>query len=290
MVLLADGPLPAGRLGALWPQQAGPVRTRATPAMLSIGAHGMAAREWLAPGAMATDATPLAYLAASPAVPVVWGRAFGAGHVVLMAALDTWRWRGDDDGAHDAAWQALVSSLAALPKQEGLHVWRVSNGLNDEVHLAHAAGVDQRDTPHWTTQWVADAGEGDVEGAGPQQVRATMVRTETGWRGVMTVPAGTTPVDVTPQASDTSAFTDGRLRVASAATTPVGWDDVERVVSANGGTVVSGEALVAALRNAAAERDVAGPRWFATRQWWYAAWIVAALGGEWWLRRLARRR
>lgn len=117
VILLADGPLPPSRLGQLWPWRMGPVRTRATPAAIAIGPHRWSAREWLAPAAGETDASALAYLAASPSVPVVWGRALGAGRVVLVSALDTWRWRDDEEAGHDEAWQAFVLSIAGLARR-----------------------------------------------------------------------------------------------------------------------------------------------------------------------------
>ncbi len=295
VVLLADGPLPVRGLGALWTGRPGTPRSRATPAAVTMGTHRLSAREWLALDGAATDATPLAYLATSPATPVVWGRALGAGRVVLMAALDTWRWRSDDDGTHDAAWQALVWSLAALRQGTAPRAWRIRSGQADELHVSVTADRHRGDGAGWFARWAADAAGGAAGGTaegdtGEGRGRVTMARTEAGWRGVVTVPSGASLVELSPDASDASAFGDGRLQAARAASGVAGWADVERVVSASGGAVVTADALVPALQRAAAGRDVAGPRWFVTRQWWYAAWVIGALGCEWWLRRLARQR
>ena len=54
---------------------------------------------------------PLAYLDSETA-PFVVGRAHGAGRILLVTALDAWRWRSESGVAFDAGWRALVQRLA----------------------------------------------------------------------------------------------------------------------------------------------------------------------------------
>jgi hypothetical protein len=54
-----------------------------------------------------------------------------------------------------------------------------------------------------------------------------------------------------------------------------------------GGRIVDTAALGPALRELADGHEREGPRWYVTRQWWYAAGLLAALGLEWWGRRRA---
>lgn len=266
VVILADGPIPAGRLGRLWPGLEAEVRTRATPVPVDIGGHQWRVREWLAPGPWATGAEPLAYVEAAPRAPVLWGRALGQGHVVVVGAIDAWRWRAESPEPHDGAWQALLLSVAAMRQQRGPVAWRVPSGLGDDVQIALPAAGRQPADP----------------AALPEAVRATMMRADGGWRGVLPAGAGDATL------ADVQVEGDGvAWPVAGAETVPAGWPDVQRELGAAGGRVVDAPALAPALRALAGGRERTGPRWFVSRQWWYAAGLLAALGLEWWGRRRA---
>jgi hypothetical protein len=284
VVLLADAPLQTGRLRSLWPTVMSSVVAAPLPQRIAIGPHTWRAREWLAPAGASTDVEPLAYLDASPPVPVVMARPLGTGRIVLVAALDIWRWRLADDVAFDAGWQALVLSLAAdarLARRPS--VWRLAGPLGDEVHVARvvqglpAASADDPaavridgDVARAAT-WLP-AGGGDI-----QRARLSLTRS-----------SGPRRVVVPGDASDER--NPDVIELGTAVTRPATWDDLQRVVHGDGGQVVDEADLSAVLRRLDRTSVADEARWFVTRQWWFAAIVTGTLGLEWWWRRLARRR
>lgn len=285
VLLLADGPLDATRLRALWPYSLPSVTMAPAPLLVRVGAHAWRAREWLAPMSGATDVEALAYLDASMAVPVVMARALGAGRVVVASAVDTWRWRRAEGVTFDAAWQTLVLSLAAdatLARRPA--VWRVPGPLADEVHVArrtggaHAGSAAATPAPVRLTGDAAQQAAWVEDGPGSDALRARLdvARSETPARLVLD-----------------GAVTDHRLPLVmdvGAQTLPASWLDVRRRLEADGGRVVHERDLPAALQAVSRPPVSDGTRWFVTRQWWFAAGIIGVLGLEWWWRRIARQR
>ena len=80
------------------------------PRVVDVGGHAWKSREWLAVP-LSTQVRPLAY--SDTGSPVIAGRGMGAGRVVLVAALDAWRWRAEEGVAWASGWQSLVRRLAA---------------------------------------------------------------------------------------------------------------------------------------------------------------------------------
>ncbi len=285
IVLVADGPVDATRLRPLWPHPMRAIVTAPTPTRVGLGVHTWRTREWLAAPASSTDAQALAYLDASPAVPVVLARPLGAGRVVLVTALDAWRWRLLDDVSFDEGWQALVLSLVADARLAAAPVaWRVPGPLADEAHVAlpDVAGGRPEPMPGARVLRLGDGTSGDtafaadgVDGTGAHRAAATVVRTAPMVRGTV----ASAPFDQTTPAT---------VAWGPAATVPVTWDDVRRTLAADDVPLVDVAALPASLDGLPASRVADGRRWFVTRQWWFAALIVAGLGLEWWWRRLAR--
>lgn len=283
VVLLADGPLDTSRLRALWPYALSPVQTAPTPLPIPVGPHAWRAREWLAPVRGATDVEALAYLDASPPVPVVMARAIGTGRVVVVAAVDTWRWRLAEGVTFDAAWQALVLSLAAdaaLARRPA--VWRMPGPLADEVHVARRPSAAQAGTAAGMPAPVRLADDATREAAwlpggsssDALRARLELARSETPARLVL---GGDAVGNRSPVVIDVGAQT-----------LPATWHDVRRRLEADGARVVHERDLPAALRAVARSPVADGRRWFVTRQWWFAAVVIGVLGLEWWWRRLAR--
>ena len=133
LVLLMDEAPGAGPWRRLWPDFSASVRSVPTPAIGRVGGHAWKVREWL-DVPMSTGGTPLAFLE-SGAAPIVVGRAVGAGRVVLVTALDAWRWRADADVAFAAGWRALVQRLGADVPPEVAHD-RVGQRAGSRTHAA----------------------------------------------------------------------------------------------------------------------------------------------------------
>jgi hypothetical protein len=285
VILQADGPVPRS-LHDLWPDAPSRVISGATPRTLTLGVHRWTVREWLAPAAGPPHQTTLASLDGDPPVPAIVARAVGAGRVVLVAALDAWRWRLDDSASFEPAWQALVGSLALRGPGAAPAAWRVPAPLGDEVHVA--------------TGWSRGALTDDdvavssaaltVVGGDDEPRLAALVGSRDGvrraaWRTVAS--PDWLEVSLLPSA-DVGAAGPSVIQVGPRSRLPASWDDVVRVIVGSGGMVVTLEDLPAAL-DRRTRLDAGRPvRWWLTRQWWYAALVIVLLGGEWWMRRLLR--
>ena len=280
IVLLVDTEGLDARVRALWPHPPGRLATAPQPRRIGIGAHHWLAREWLGGTQDATDVDVLAYVDATPPVPIVLSRPLGAGRVVLVAALDAWRWRLDDEAAFDEAWQALVLSLAA--DRAALvqpMAWRVPGPLADDVQVRLPA-VD-----------VAGAADGPPPGVRVGESAAEPLPVAAATRGGVAVvgrvarDAAQVPIVVANMVVGGDA--GPVIEVGSASTVPSGWLDVERVLSATAGAVVAEGDVAGAFARLDVPR-VPAARWYVSRQWWYAALVIGLLSLEWWWRRLAR--
>jgi hypothetical protein len=256
--------------------------TASAPTRVGLGAHAWRTREWLAPSLASTDAQALAYLDASPAAPGVFGRPLGAGRVVLITALDAWRWRLGEDVSFDEGWQTLVLSLVADARLGAAPVaWRVPGHMGDEVHLAlpEAAGEREHATAGSRVLRLDDAASGGT---------AFAVDETAAFRAAVAVPRTAAIVRGVVETVDSDEATPPSVVWGPAATVPVTWDDVRRTLAADDVPLVEVDALPAALGGLPTSTVADGQRWFVTRQWWFAALIVVGLGLEWWWRRLAR--
>lgn len=285
VVLLTDGPLDTSRIRVLWPYALASVATAPTPLLIHVGPHAWRAREWLAPVPGATDVEALAYLDASPPVPVVMARAIGTGRVVVVAAVDTWRWRRAEGVTFDAAWQALVLSLAAdAAMARRPAVWRVAGPLADEVHVARRPGAARAGTAAGMpapVQLVDDATREAARFPGGSSSDALRARFE--------VARSETPARLRLDGDAVGNRSPVVIDVG-AQTLPATWLDVQRLLEADGARVVHERDLPAALQAVGRSPVADGRRWFVTRQWWFAAVVIGVLGLEWWWRRLARQR
>jgi hypothetical protein len=284
LVLVLDEPPGGGAWRRLWPEPLGPARASATPLPTRVAGHVWKAREWLSP-ALSTRVLPLAYLD-SGRQPVVSGRALGAGRVVLVSALDPWRWRADEGTAFAQGWQALVRSLAAdVPPPVGITTWASGHGRHRAVHLDATVRPDQlsggeievsaevaghgapRPVPLFPAGWGRWRGAWRVWDGSANRVTVRVVR-----RGEV-VGSGRAVVDVSPTAPT------------------AGWAEVERHQRERRGLTATEATMPEALR---ALRDSVSAsrtdRWFLTRTWWYAGLVLTTLGSEWILRRARRRR
>lgn len=287
VVLLLDDAPGAGPWRRLWPERTGPARAAPRPMSGSIAGHRWRMREWLQPP-LSMAVVPLAYFASErPGADgaFVLGRALGAGRIVLVTALDAWRYRADQDVAFAAGWRALVQRLAAdVPPPVAAVAWIAGDGQDTRLEVEVTLRPD-----------VAAAGPTAVSadvGARPG-VPLVLAHVESDrWRGAMRVPAGSTPrVRIEARA---------RGRVVGRAEMPVhgvaaipaaAWEDVtdlqeERGQLATGNGDAAG--LLARMRDTRPVLEQ--ERWYLSRTWPYAAVVLSLLGAEWILRRLLGQR
>ena len=276
LVLLMDEPPGAGPWRRLWPDFAASVRSAPTPTVGRVGGHVWKVREWLAMP-MSTGGTPLAFLESG--APIVVGRALGAGRVVLVTALDAWRWRADADVAFAAGWQALVQRLGAdVPPEVATTAWASGSGRARTLQVAVTARPDVLRTGDlsvtpasarpggrsFCSRWLRDdGGERFDRGRG---IEPLVVDAHVGTR---VVGQARVAVDMRPLAL-----------VAS-------WDDVARHQDSHGRLAAGRETRAAAMsRLRESLRPSDQDRWFVTRTWWFAGLALGVLGAEWILRRL----
>ena len=282
MVLLVDEAPGAGAWRRLWPDPTGTVRTQSTPVVGRVAGHAWKMREWLAVP-LSTGVTPLASLESGSAA-VVLGRAVGTGRVVLVAALDAWRYRADDDVAFAAGWRALVQRLGAdVPPAVGTTAWLSGHGRRRLVQLDVALRPD-----------VVNAGAVMVTaGVGADANRLALRQVEPGrWRGAFrAAPTTAAPLVVEARVGERLVGSTRGVIDVSPPALVASWQDVARHQAARGRQATGSAALadvIAGVQRTA--RDAPPDRWYVTRTWWFAGLALVALGTEWILRRLAGNR
>lgn len=276
VLLLADGAWPQAVLRDLWPDGAGGIVTAAEPRVVPLGTGRWTVREWLQPPALHVGIDVLASIDGDPRVPTVLARVLGRGRVVVILALDGWRWRSDDQDAFDTAWQTLVLSLALDGWTPDLRAWHLKGPLRDEVHVVQGTAgspATVRVTPATAT---ASAHTDDVSVSWHPE----------GVQGIARImPDATTVIAERPAVGGGEPSV---IDVGPRAPLTATWGDVARVLSATGGNVTTADGLSAVLARQAASTRGREYRWWATRQWWYAATVLVVLGAEWWHRRRRR--
>ena len=280
VVLLVDEAPGAGPWRRLWTGAIGPVRRAARPVTGLVAGHPWKMREWLSP-ALSTEAVPLAYVD-SESTPFVVGRALGAGRVVLVTALDAWRWRADEGVAFAEGWRALVQRLASdVPPPVATIAWVTGRGRARTLHVDVAVRPDVEASGRVAVT-------ADVDAGGRHSVPLAPVGTGR-WRGATRLQTADAPqllVEVASRRHRWLGRTRAVVDVRTAA--PVAsWEDVERHQAERGALAAGPRTL--ANRLADLRRGLAPPpgrRWYVTRTWWFAAIALAVLGVEWILRRL----
>jgi hypothetical protein len=281
VVLVVDEAPGAGAWRRLWPEPTGSVRTQSRPLVGHVAGHAWKMREWLAVP-VSTGATPLASLESGAAV--VLGRSVGSGRVVLVAALDAWRYRADDDVAFAAGWRALVQRLGAdVPPAVGTTAWISGFGRRRLVHVDVALRPD-----------LVNAGDVAVTaGVGADAIPMRLRQVERGrWRGAFRASATeAAPLVVEARAGERLVGSTRAVVDVGAPALVASWQDVARHQAARGRQATGGAPLpevIAAVHRTV--RDAAPDRWYVTRTWWFAGLALVALGTEWILRRLAGNR
>lgn len=278
VVLLADEVPAPGPWRRLWPDPTGSLRQSVSLATGRIGGHAWKMREWL-DLPPSTAVTPLASLDAG-STPFVAGRGLGAGRVVLVAALDAWRWRAEDDAAYAAGWRALVQRLAAdVPEPVESTVWVTGHGRQRWLHVAVAVRADvvARDPA------VAAVVTGDDDCPVPLQRVASGT-----WRGAVRAPEAA-GVEITTTATAAAEVVGRAQDVVDLGPfrRPAAWLDVTRHQVWRGGVAAPRGQWSDALTQVRTRlAGVEGARWYMTRTWGFAALVLALLGTEWILRRL----
>jgi hypothetical protein len=254
VLLLADGELPGQLLRELWPDAPGRLVSGSAPRPLVLGRHRWLVREWLEPPRTLSGVSVLASAEGAPAIPMILARPLGRGRVVLITALDGWRWRHEDGASFVEGWQALVLSLWASGPGPDVMTWRLPEAMGDEVHVA--------------VGW--PGGENGVRRAA--------------WRGLAPTDAVTLPLFRPGVAADEPDVVHVGPRVPA----PGGWSDLARALAGDGGEVAREEDVPAAVARAALAGPGRAVRWRPSGEWWYAMLAIGLLGAEWCVRRLAR--
>lgn len=279
LVLLMDEPAGPGPWQRLWPDPIGPLRESALPVSGGVAGHSWMMRAWTTP-VVSTGTTPLAYLDSGSA-PFVVGRARGAGRIVLVTALDAWRWRAAAGASFADGWRALVQRLAAdVPRPVTTTAWVTGHGRRRSVHVDVGVRPDLRDR----TGLAVTAGL-----AGSPALPVPLMAMESGrWRGARRVGAAdAVRLVVEARAGGTVVGRTSVVVDVSPRAPAATWQDVQRHQSERGALAAEPSTVSAALERVRATWG-AGPtrRWHVTRTWWFAGVVLSLLGAEWMLRRL----
>jgi hypothetical protein len=273
-----DEPPGPGAWRRLWPESTGVVRQAARLRTGLVAGHPWKMREWLTPP-VSTGAASLAYLD-SESAPFVVGRARGAGRIVLVTALDAWRWRAEPDAAFAAGWRALVQRLAAdVPAPLTATVWSTGSGRQRWLHVDAIVRPDVAARRGLTVV-------GNVEGESP--VAVPLVRVDSGrWRGASRVDTTRTRLVAEARAGSLAVGRASAVVDASPLSPAVSWEDVHRHQTERGALATDPAGLSDSLARVRSARTSAeGKRWYATQTWWFAGLALSLLGTEWILRRL----
>lgn len=279
VVLLADEAPGPGPWTRLWPDPTGAVRHAPRPVIGLVAGHPWQVQEWLNP-TVSTATTPLAYLdSGSP--PFLLGRGLGAGRVLLVTALDAWRWRAAEGVAFAAGWRALVQRLAVdVPPPVAGTAWITGRGRDRSIHLDVAVRPDLR-----TDGALSLAAEFDAAA----RRGVPLARIEAGrWRGAVRVTdsAGSRLLVEARMGAQVVGRAHTVVEVGPAAP-PASWEDVERHQAERGALSAGPGTLVEGLTGVRSRLEIPGAgRWYVTRTWWFAGLALSLLGAEWLLRRL----
>ncbi|MBA2356149.1 MAG: hypothetical protein H0V80_15985 [Acidobacteria bacterium] len=250
-----------------------------------VAGHAWHVREWMALASRSTTVQPLAYLDVTPRAPLVLARPLGAGRVVLVTALDAWRWRAVSDG-YARGWQALAQRLAAdVPSPVDVTAWVAGSGGDRVVHVVASLRPDLGAPDAQVSASVHAGGEtqplplrpaGDGSRRGAMRPLASTgvhhVEVAVRQRGRL-VGSGQAVIEV------------GRARPAAV------WADVVRTQALAGALASTEQDVAAAVsRLRPLQEAPAETRWYVTRTWWFAALVLGGLGAEWIARRAARQR
>ena len=222
---------------------------------------------------------PLAYVD-SESTPFVVGRALGAGRVVLVTALDAWRWRTDEGVAFAEGWRALVQRLASdVPPPVATIAWVTGRGRARTLHVDVAVRPDVETSGRVAVTANVDAG-------GRYSVPLAPVGTGR-WRGATRLQTADAPQLLVEARAAAQVVGQDRAVVERRTAAPAAsWEDVERHQAERG--ALAAEPRTLADRLAGLRAGLAPPpahRWYVTRTWWFAALVLAMLGVEWILRR-----
>lgn len=275
VVLLMDEMPGGGPWRRLWPGGVGAVRTASTPVTGRVAGHVWRTREWVS-APVSTGVVPLAYLDSN--TPIVLGRALGAGRVVLVTALDAWRWRAEPEGAFAAGWRALVQRLGVdVPPPVAATAWVAGTGRDRRLQVEAVVRPDLIAAPSAVI---------DAE-VGPPGRPVALWEVETGrWRGAVRVQDTAAATVQVALRSGGQVVAQDRVVVDVSAPRLVGsWEDVARHQARHGALTTDGRDSTLARLRAALESS-ASDRWYVTRTWWWAGLLVTGLGVEWLLRRL----
>ena len=276
LVLVPDAPVagPAARLL--------PGRWRLRLDREPAGADGLQASEWL----LASDlAAGDLVLAAHGDAPAIVSRPIGEGRLIVVGALDAWRYRATLAPNPAAAppfttfWRGLLADLA---RGTGAAVdVRVSHvaGDGDATVDVQARSVEPRAT--WRASARLGCGDEDVVLRLWPQPRTGHFRAWAPW------PAPGVTCEVT---AAVDGIGDARAALnAPAATRAEAQRIADRLravaVRTGGINAAPGDVHAVAQALAALRPPPVAMPWWPMRAWWWGMVVALALGGEWWLRR-----
>ena len=253
---------------------------------------GLRASEITWPAALPANARSVAHTGASPspAEPVVWETAVGAGRLIVSGALDAWRFRDAAISGFDVFWtRTLAGAAAAAPAEIDVRLEQpvLSPGSTTEV-IVTLREISLEPPAIGETVRVAIAAT--LESARASDSLRLWPGGPVGTlRGVIRAPNEAGVYRVVISGSERHSSGSAPLLVMNDARAPAPEEPefVAMWASAHGGSVVPAtemetlpDRLAAAL--AAESRRVS---WHPMRSGWWIIPFALALGTEWWWRR-----
>ncbi len=259
---------------------------------LTAPSGGMQATELAVPQGLIAGAEVLSSTADKSSLPVVWQAPLGAGRVVVSGALDAWRYRTRDGAGFSRFWtQALADVASAAPAAVALlpSARVVSPGTSIEVRaVVRSAQLSDPSRPAPVVEVRAMIGVSG--GTASDTVRLWPTPERGVFAATMRVPdaANTYRIIVEASSGDGRAIGTASADVLGGETRALNArQDLAAWVASQGGVVLpSADAMT--VERAVRDRLSASSlprRVHPMRSLWWLPVFIAALGGEWWLRR-----
>ncbi|MCE9602419.1 MAG: hypothetical protein K8S21_09465 [Gemmatimonadetes bacterium] len=290
VVLLMDrpdtGPFAALTSAAAWRDVRGVERR-----VLATPAGSLVATELAVPTSLAAGVDVLA-AAGNAETPAVWQAPLGAGRVIVNGALDAWRYRVREQNGFARFWthtigRAAASAPPAISVEPATRVLAPNASLDVRVTV-RAVQLSDPTKPAPTVAVRARAiargaiGDGELVHLWPTPERGVFAGSLTvgATQGTHRIVADVVSADGAALGSASADVLTGEELGAPASQDLAAWATAQGGVSV---TEADAPALERALRAHAAPPTAEQVR--PMRSMWWLPVFIAALGGEWWLRR-----
>lgn len=261
---------------------------------LTAPSGNMLATELAVPVGLAPTSNVLSAATAADksSIPVVWDAPLGAGQVIVSGALDAWRYRTRESSGFSRFWTQVVADGAASAPAP-VSVWPservVSAGATIDVRvIVRSAQLSDASRPAPAVD--VRASISPLNGGAEEFVRMWPTPERGVFAATVRVPDAPGPYRISALASSSNGAELGIGSADVLSGEPRAFttrQDAPAWATAHGGVTLfdADAAAIGRVLDAQANAKASPSRVHPMRAWWWLPIFVAALGGEWWLRR-----